>query len=151
MTDSLRLQFKSYMDGTGDLIVEVQYNSFSGNSSACFGEAELIEFAKKLASTFPLPSDTPLTIEGGLWGKSGSGIEQLHVGLQFYPIGSVGRIGCRVLLNTPVCEHERPESQSSLSVELHTTYEQLGAFAKSLELIAKGSGDKAVLETIGLT
>ena len=149
MTDSLRLRFKSYMDGTGDLIVEVQCNGFSGNSSACFGETELIEFAKNLASTFPLPPGAPLTIEGGFWSKSGSGIEQQHVGLQFYPIGSVGQVGCRVLLSTPVYAHERPESQSSLSVELHTTYEQLGVFAKSLELITKGSNDDAVLEAAG--
>lgn len=149
MPDTLRLQFDPDTDGTGKLLVEVQAKSFTGASAAWFGSTELILFAKKLAATYPLQPNTPLKLEGGYWGKSGGTIEQLHVGLQFYPIGSVGKIGCRILLSTPINEHERAESQSSLAVELHTTYEQLGAFARSLESLANGNTDEAILETVG--
>jgi hypothetical protein len=102
--------------------------------------------AKKLAVAFPLLAESPLGIRGGFWSKSGGGIEQEHIGLTFYPVGTVGRVGCRIVLSTPVHEHDRPEGQSSLAVELLTTYERLSAFARSLELLVTGGADEAVLE-----
>lgn len=146
MTDALRLQFKPDTDGTGELIAEIRSNSFAGAGSAWFGEAELVELAKKLAAAFPLPADSPLGIRGGFWSTTGGSIEQEHVGLTFYPVGGLGRVGCRVVLCTPLYEHDRPEGQSSLVAELLTTYERLGAFARALELLITGGVDEAVLE-----
>ena len=131
------------------MFVEVRSNGFSGLSSAYFGEAELADFSKKLAGTYPFPPGSSLDIEGGFWSKSGGHIEQGHVCLRFYPVGVTGRFGCRVLLNSPIHQHDRPAAQSSVAVELHTTYEQLGAFGRTLEMVVAGSADEAVLETLG--
>lgn len=149
MPDDLRLRFDPDTDGTGKLFAEIHSNGFAGTGSAWFGEAELVELAKKLAVAFPLPANSPLGIRGGFWSKSAAGIEQEHVGLTFYPVGSIGQVGCRVVLSTPVHEHDRPEAQSSLAVELLTTYERLGAFARSLEQLATGGADEAVLDGAG--
>ncbi|THF60810.1 hypothetical protein [Pseudothauera rhizosphaerae] len=149
MADALRLQFKPDTDGTGELFAEVLSNGFAGAASARFSESGLVELAKKLATAFPLPADPPLGIRGGYWSKSGEGLEQEHVGLTFYPVGSLGRVGCRVVLSTPVHQHNRPEGQSSLAVDLLTTYESLGAFSRSLELLATGGVNEAVLEAAG--
>ena len=149
MTEALRLKFKPDTDGTGELFAEIRSNGFAGCGSAWFGEAKLVELAKELASAFPLPADSPLGIRGGFYCRTGSGIEQEHVGLTFYPVGGLGRVGCRVILCTPIHEHDRPEGQSSLATELLTTYERLGAFARALELLVTGGVDEAVLEADG--
>ncbi|HNH88299.1 MAG TPA: hypothetical protein PLX46_02675 [Thiobacillaceae bacterium] len=149
MADALRLQFKPDTDGTGELFAKVLSNGFAGAASAWFSEDGLVELAKKLATAFPLPADPPLGIRGGYWSKSGNALEQEHVGLTFYPVGPLGRVGCRVVLASPVYQYERPEGQSSLAVELLTTYESLGAFARSLELLATGGVREAVLESAG--
>lgn len=146
MPDALRLTLKAELDGTGELFAEVQSNGFVGASSAWFGNQHLIEFAQELAAAYPLQGNSPLRLEGGFWSKSGAVIEQLHVGLKFYPIDSVGRVGCRVSLNTPIHEQDRRESQASVTIELLTTYEQLNAFARALEMLAQGTSNEAVLE-----
>ena len=148
-SDLLRLQFESDGDGTGELFAEVHCKHFSGVSSAWFSDQQLVEFAVTLAAAYPLPKDAPLTLKGGIWNKAGTDIEQLHVGFEFYPIGSIGRVGCRVNLNTGDHEAERPKSQLSVTVELQTTYSRIEAFAKSLEMLAKGSINEAILEAEG--
>lgn len=150
MPNALRLWFEPDSDGTGELFAEVTSGRFSGVGSAWFDAQGLVEFGQTLATAYPLPSDEPLSLEGGYWAKSGSVIEQLHLGLKFYPIGSTGKIGCRVTLATPVYEgQDRPEAQSMVAVELNTNYEQLRAFARSLESLAKGKTVEALLQPEG--
>jgi hypothetical protein len=149
MHDGLRLTFEADTDGTGELFARVQSNGFSGASSAWFGVEELVAFAAGLAAAYPLLTDKPLRLEGGFWSRIDSTIEQLHVGLQFYPIGSVGSVGCGVTLATQVHEHERLQGQASVAVELQTTYENVRTFARSLEMLAKGTTDEAILEARG--
>ncbi len=96
MRDTLRLHFDVDTDGTGELFAEVKAKGFAGASSAWFGVNQLVAFAQERAQTYPLQSGLPLTLEGGFWSKSGAVVEQLHLGLKFYPIGSVGVVGCRV-------------------------------------------------------
>ncbi|WP_066261688.1 hypothetical protein [Hydrogenophaga flava] len=146
MPDALHLQFRPDIDGTGELFAQVHSNGYAGYGSAWFAVSVLVDFAKRLGTAFPLPADSPLGLQGGFWSQSGDGLEQEHVGLTFYPVGAVGRVGCRVVLSTPVHVTDRQESQSSLAVELLTTYEMLGTFAQSLEQLATGGADKAVLE-----
>lgn len=150
MPSTLRLWFESDSDGTGELFAEVASGNFSGIGSAWFDAQALFEFGETLASAYPLPSEAPLSLEGGYWAKSEAVIEQLHLGLRFYPIGSVGKVGCRVTLATPVHEgQDRPEAQSMVAVELNTNYEQLRTFAHSIEALAKGGIVEAVLQTEG--
>lgn len=146
MTDALRLSFDADSDGTGELFAEVRGRHFSGLSSAWFDSAALVAFARRLAGTFPLNLAEPLVLEGGFWGSPGAGIDQLHLGLKFYPIGGLGVVGCRVTLATSVHTGERADSQASVALELTTHYEQLRSFARSLELLATGKTDEAVLE-----
>jgi len=147
MRDNLRLNFDADTDGTGELFAQVTAKGFSGASSAWFGTVQLVEFARELAEAYPLQAENPLKLEGGFWSKSGAVVEQLHLGLKFYPVGSVGLAGCRVSLSTSVHPHERLESQSLVAVELTVHYEQLRSFARSLEELAKGGVNEAVLET----
>lgn len=150
MPNALRLRFMPDTDGTGELFAEVKAGHFSGASSAWFDADQLIGFSRRLDSAFPLPVDEPLCIEGGFWSRSGPVIEQLHVGLKFYPIGSTGKIGCRVSLSTHVhAGQDRPDSQSMVAVELHTKYEQLRSFAHALEQLVKGRTDEALLQAEG--
>ena len=149
MTDTLRLRFAADGDGTGELSALVESAGFSGASSAWFGSQHLVEFAKSLASAYPLRPNEPLKLEGGFWSNSGAGIEQLHVGLAFYSIGSAGRIGCRVSLSTPVHQHDRLESQALVAVELRTSYEELRKFSQSLEMLAQGAVHESILESVG--
>lgn len=150
MPSTLRLRFESDSDGTGELFADVTSGKFAGSSSAWFDAQQLGEFAQTLASAYPLPSDAPLSLEGGYWAKSAAVIEQLHLGLRFYPIGSIGKVGCRVILATPVYEgQDRPEAQSMVAVELNTYYEQLRTFAHSIEALAKGEILEAVLQVEG--
>ena len=150
MLNILRLWFEPDSDGTGELFAQVASGQFSGIGSAWFDAQRLIEFGQALACAYPLPSDTPMSLEGGYWAKSESVIEQLHLGLRFYSIGSTGKVGCRVALATPVCEgQDRPEAQSLVAVELNTNYEHLRAFARSLESLAKGEAVEAFLQPEG--
>lgn len=150
MPNALRLWFEPDTDGTGELFAEVRSGSFSGVSSAWFDSEQLVAFARRLGNSFPLHPNEPQSIEGGFWSKSGSVIEQLHVGLKFYPIGFTGKVGCRVSLATHVhTSQDRPESQSMVAVELHTKYEQLRSFSHALELLVTGRIDEAQLQVEG--
>lgn len=149
MSNSLRLRFERDTDGTGELFAQVESDGFSGHSSAWFGEDQLVEFANRLATTFPLPASEPLKLEGGYWSKSGTPILQLHIGLSFYAIGHLGLVGCGVSLATPVNSDGRSEEQSQVAVELHTRYEQLRTFAQSVEMLARGTTNEAVLHAEG--
>ena len=146
MRDALRLSFNADTDGTGELLAEVRAKNFSGTGSAWFGNDYLVEFAQRLSQAYPLEVGKPLTLEGGFWSKSGNVVDQLHLGLKFYPVGSIGLVGCRVSLATSIHDHERPESQSLVAVELLSHYEQLRSFAQSLERLVKGTAAEAVLE-----
>lgn len=145
MKNFLRLTFRDDLDGTGDLHAQVDYGGFSGASSAYFDKEALIEFAKRLARSYPLHADAPLKIEGGGTVISGSKVEQVYLGMAFYPIFAIGTVGCRVELCTPLHPDERPESQSVVKVELYTTYQEVGVFAEALEMLVRGYVREAVL------
>lgn len=145
MNSRLRLTFAPDDDGTGELSVSVSVGSFSGSSSAWFAHADLVAFGQSLARAYPLQAGNPIELQGGYWGQSGNVLEQLHVGLRFYPVGSLGTVGCRVQLATPLQRGNRPDQQSSIAVELLTSYEQVRAFAQALVELAQGQTDVAVL------
>ena len=146
MVDALRLFFSADEDGEGWLDAEVRAKHFAGLGTAWFGRDELIRFARRLAETYPLKEATPLTLEGGFLGR-GEVPAQFHVRLTFYPVGSVGLIGCGVYLATPMSRDDRPASQAFVSVELLTHYERMRVFARAFEALALGEATEAVLES----
>ena len=146
MINNLSLTLQPDSDGTGELFAKVSANGFSGTGSAWFDCLQLAHFAEELAAAYPLPANKKMQLEGGYWSKSEPLIEQLHLGLSFYPIGSTGKVGCQVSLATPCGpDQARPESQATVRVELITSYEQVRVFANALEMLAKGTANEAML------
>ena len=142
----LSLRIEPDTDGTGELFAKVAHASFSGASSAWFNLQELRAFGERLQATFPIPPGTSLSLQGGFWSKSGASvIEQLHVGLSFYPIGGAGVVGVRVTLATSIHEGARPEAQHTVAVEFRTQYEPLRAFGIALVALVNGSVSSATL------
>jgi len=148
MVDQLRVFFEPDSNGTGELFVEVRCGYFSGVSSAWFGEAELLEFGQRLQSTVPLPTGERIELQGGYWDQSGS-IEGLHVGLSFYPVGSLGVVGCQVHVATRLSQSERAEQQSRLVTAVLTSYECLREFGCAFVALVRGHANEAVLQARG--
>lgn len=147
MSEYLRLFLEADTDGTAELFAEVNLSSFAGASSAWFSLAEIREFGECLHATYPIEPGSSIGIQGGYWSKTGGPVlEQQHLALSCYPIGGTGTVGVRIVLQTPIESGERPESQSSVMVELKTHYEQLRAFGAAIVALAHGIGRSAMLE-----
>lgn len=145
MSDFLSLKLDIDDDGTGELIARIQANGFSGRGAAWFNLREISDFASNLTQ-FPLPVSNRPTLRGGNWSKSRpSVIEQEHVGLEVYPIGSRGVIGVRARLATPHQNTDRPEDFFQVVAELKTSYAELARFAKALSALVSGHVNEALL------
>ena len=145
MSSALRLRIDHDTDGTAELFVELHHNAFSGKSSAWFDAKQLAEFGVRLANTYPLKREHPVYLCGGYWSNTGSTIDQLHVGLKFYPIGGTGTVGLQVKLATPCLADERPESQYKVNAEIKTSYEELRRFGLAIKSLAEGQASLAEL------
>lgn len=143
--NSLRLTLEPDDDGTCELFAVVSANGFSGKGSAWFNLSDLVELAKEFM-TYPLrPENLPI-IAGGCWIKDKKGeLEQTHLLIKPYPIGSAGELGIRVELATPLYESDRPESQHVVKVEIRTDYNSLESFGKQLKELAKLRRQEALL------
>ncbi len=146
MSGTVHVRMEQDSDGTAQVFVEVKAGPFSGASSAWFNVRQIAEFGQSLATTYPIKADAPVELAGGYLSRARKSIEQLHVGLKFYPLGSLGVVGCRVQLVDWLNGDERPESQSSVAVELHCRYEGLRQFGNSLVELALGKTSEAVLQ-----
>jgi hypothetical protein len=146
MRSRLTLQFQDDNDGTGELFAEVEHGKFTGAGSAWFGVEELQAFGQALQDRFPLQADSPLTLQGGFWANSGeTKLDQIHVSLSVYPVGSTGTVGVKVELATQVHSNMRPDSQCSVTVELQTNYEPLRTFGREIVAIAGSNAERATL------
>ncbi|WP_298209037.1 hypothetical protein [Acidovorax sp.] len=133
----LRLRIEHDPDGTAELFVELLHPAFTGRASAWFDATRLTEFGTRLAETFPLAKERPIELVGGYWSRTGDSIEQLHVGLRFYPIGGTGTVGVYVQLATDYQADERPESQCKVAAEIKTNYEELRRFGLAVKALAQ--------------
>lgn len=145
MPPALRLRIEHDTDGTAELFVEVNQNSFSGKASAWFDANHLADFGACLAGTYPLTREHPIELTGGYWSSTGSTIDQLHVGLKFYPIGGTGTVGLQVQLATACQPEASPESQFKVAAEIKTNYEELRRFGLAVKALAEGSASLAEL------
>jgi hypothetical protein len=145
MNDYLRLTFSTDGDGTGELSAEASCNGFAGHSSAWFGISRLEQFAD-LILTYPLPADGLAPLRGGYWSKERHGeLDDLHLGLHFYPIGLRGTAGCKVQLPTPDRRGNVPVSLNSVDVELRTSYQELSDFSAGFRRLIRGELGEVVL------
>jgi hypothetical protein len=146
MNKQLRLWFKADNDGTGELFVEAMSQGFSGRGSAWFNGYSIIEFGETLSSTYPLVESSTYKLEGGYWSNAiNTELEEVHIGLRFYPISYLGIIGCHVKLSTSRQNYERKEAQQSVQLEIKTSYEELKAFGLSLIALANGVTGEVIL------
>lgn len=143
--NSLRLSLEPDDDGTCELFATVSVNGFSGKGSAWFNLRDLEKLAKEFMA-YPLrPENLPI-IAGGYWNKEKKGeLDQTHLLIKPYTIGSTGELGVRVELATPLCESDRPESQHVVKVEIRTDYNALESFGKQLKELSKLRLEEAIL------
>jgi len=149
MINPLRLTLHRDSDGSGGVSAEVHTNGFSGIGAAWFNITEIEEFGQTLTRSYPLLSERTYELKGGYWSSATPGvIEHIHLGLWFYPIGSLGKVGCRVQLANHL-ETASPAPEYAVTVELRTEYEQLRQFGLALVALAEGSGNEAELSATG--
>jgi hypothetical protein len=142
----LRLKVDPDSDGTGKLTAEAASSGFAGRGEAWFDLQQLARFSRELRA-FPLSQSNPPNIEGGFWSKEKRGtLEQVHLSIRAYQIGSKGQVGIRVqLADPPLWPDDRSESQNIAQIELLTSYAALERFAKDLEMLVDSKLDEAVL------
>ncbi len=144
MTDRLRLTLDRDTDGAGGLVVEASSGGFSGVGIAWFNLSQIAAFGEVLSNTYPLAIDGSYKLRGGIWTmETPSTISKLKLGLQFYPVGTLGVVGCRAHLTSD----DQPDGVATHStvIELRTNYEQLRNFGIAVSALADGKIDEAVL------
>ena len=129
----------------GELIAQVSSSGFCGQGQAWFNVSEIDGFAAELA-TMPLSPNQTVSLEGGYWSTEQSGtLEQVHVSIRVYPIGTKGQVGVRVHLADRLERNDRRESQNQATVELKTTYGALESFARDLRRLQLSQANEAIL------
>ena len=132
-------------DGSSECEVFVEFRNgpYAGQGSAWFNVAEIEAFASGLAA---YPIGAVVELRGGFWHSTERRIEQEHVYVAAYPIGSAGRIGVKVRAATPIHRDERAELRHSAEIELRTEYEQLRVFSSALSEVIRGHREYAELQ-----
>lgn len=128
-------------DGVGRLTVVASANGFAGRGRGWFDRRTIEAFGDAL-NRYPLDADDPPSITGGFGGDT----PQVHVALAAYPIGRRGQVGVAVDLATELWPEDRPEGQHRVRLELPTTYERLGHFARDVARLGEKNGQTARIE-----
>lgn len=128
-------------DGVGRLTVVASANGFGGRSSAWFDRGTIERFADELGR-YPLDPQHQPEIDGGFGGND----PQVHVRLHAYPVGHFGQIAFGVDLATEHWPDNRIDARHAVRLELPTTYERLGAFARDLRRLTESNGRSARIE-----
>jgi hypothetical protein len=142
----LRLKVDPDSDGTGKLTATIAAGGFAAWGEAYFDLQRVARFAQQLRA-FPLSESDPPHIEGGFWSKEERGVlEQVHLSIRAYQIGSKGQVGVRVTCaDPPLWPNDRKESQNSAAIELMSSYAALERFAKEVDLLLESKLEEAVL------
>jgi hypothetical protein len=142
----LRLRLAPDSDGTAELTAEVASSGFAGRGKAWFDLQGLARFSQELRA-FPLSKSNPPHIEGGFWSQEKRGtLEQRHLSIRAYQIGSLGGVGIRVeVADPPLWTGDRPETQNIARIELMTSYAALEKFAKDLDKLLASELTEALL------
>jgi|SRR5437667_12348995 hypothetical protein len=141
----LRLTLQPDSDGTGQLFADVSSSAFSGHGRAWFNLDDLDHFAEQLTA-FPLSAESPVCLEGGYWSNDNRGtLEQVHLSIRIYPIGSKGQVGARIHVADCLESRDRRESQNQATVELKTSYAALESFARDIRRLRTSDANEAIL------
>ena len=120
--------------------------AFSGSGAAWFSREELIEFANRLASTYPIPAGERIEIHGGYLVPSGDDSDPIHLLIAISPIGSRGMLGCEIRLADERMYNNIRRFQQRSRMELWTTYEAISRFADELSQLLAGARKDANLD-----
>lgn len=144
MQDHLRITLAPDTDYTGELTASIVCRGFAGVGAAWFDIKSIQDFAARLETTYPLQPSEEVCLAGGEWEPTKPAVlKQEHLALRFYPIGTTGVVGCRILLFEP---GDGPQSSTLLEIELRTGYEALRDFALALLHLSRGEAAEAVLD-----
>lgn len=128
----------------GRLVVTASANGFSGTAAAWFNGDTVRDFAHKITS-YPLNPGDVAEIEGGFDGDDAF-VENVHVAMRAYPVGSRGQVGLRIRLATEIQQSQRPEEQHHVRLELLTSYQRLAPFSTDLRALVDGTVDVARID-----
>ncbi len=143
-SNQLTVRFRSVSETTGQLIVRVAAEGYSGQSAAWLDPRRLIKFATSLADVPVLDDASPLAVLGSF--KRGTpDLEQELVSLSVRPVGLRGQIGVTVHLASEMWPETQQESLKEVRLELLTTYERLRHFGDHLIRVVNGELEQATL------
>lgn len=141
---NLTLAFNLAENGYGEFLVRVNYNGFAGIGSCFLEVATLVKAAADFA-LYPLPSDTPVCIEGGYFFDNSNELEQVHVQLSAHSSIELGGPALTINLAMPF-DLGVSQYQSRLTCLLPITYEQLKDIAEVFGGLAARHSSEYVLE-----
>jgi len=139
----LRLRVAQDDDGSAELFADFQAHGFAGHGSAWFNLSEIRDFAAQLGN-YPLQG-TPALV-GGSWSRAElPAVEQIHLSIRAYEVGSRGQIGVRLRAADPCPPGDREDAPRIAEVEILTSYSNLARFANQLALVAGDTATDAIL------
>jgi len=142
--NKLVFRFEPDDEWCGELFVFVAADGFAGIGSAWFDKGSLRNFAESLRA-FPLPTDKPARLEGGLGGNDTTP-PQTTINLSFEPHDVRGAVRVKAHLETTVWQDQEKEHPKTLSAQFQVSYGDLGSFATAIDdMIAAGITGEAVL------
>ena len=131
---------------SAEVFAEIHSKGFSGVSSAFFTLEQIKRFAKSLMD-YPMQESSMRELVGGFWKEHPiDELEEVHLAIRVYAIGSRGQLGIRVRVAERLGEAQRRESQKIAEVELLTTYSSVGVFAKKLLRLADGKMNEVTIK-----
>lgn len=131
--------------GTGELCVDASSpRGFAGRGCAWFNQYKVAEFSERLLR-YPLDPDRLPSLAGG-WSHV-DGPLNIQVGVRVYPVGHLGQLGIAVELASMRWDQPpmRPEETERVQLELLTTYQRLGDFARDCQKLLAGVVDMATV------
>jgi hypothetical protein len=139
----LRLQVASDDDGSAELFADFQVDGFAGQGSAWFNLSEIRDFVAQLCD-YPLQG-TPALV-GGYMSRAGPPrVEQVHLSIRAYEVGSRGQLGVRLRVADPCPPGDREDATRIAEVEILTSYSNLARFANQLALVVGNTATEAIL------
>lgn len=144
--NNVKFNFNSEGDGSGELILHFEIDTFSGWGRAYFNANELLRQLEAFAE-FPIPSEGAPEIRGGFWDSSTeeSRLVQEHLFFSVRPVGTTGQLSFAMRVAVPDGTTGGPVLLSA-AAQVPTTYEALGRFVREMKALLCGQRREVVLQ-----
>jgi hypothetical protein len=147
--DELRVSYVPDDKWTGKVTVRVVAGQYSGEGSAWINPSQIANFARALGQ-FPMPNDHPAVFEGGHGGSlDGSRPPQTLVRVTVKPQGIRGHLVVCADLQTEIWKDEDNDLHQSILARFRTEYGLVERFSQSLDGLASGRVQEAILGGAG--